>query len=219
MRGLRAHQFAEDAGPLAHPVRPASYIEINNFYTSTVYEKGAELVRMQANLLGPALFRQATDLYFARHDGQAVTTDDFVTCMEDASGRDLTQFRRWYEQAGTPELWVQGDYDPADGSYTLTRAPAHPGDPGSAPEGAAAPAAGHRPARRRTGRNCRCGCAGEDARRAATAARHPGAGGPRRGGAVPLRRAARAAGALAAARLLGAGQAALRLQRSRTWSS
>ena len=132
VRALRAHQFAEDAGPLAHPVRPAAYIEINNFYTSTVYEKGAELVRMQANLLGPALFRQATDLYFARHDGQAVTTDDFVTCMEDASGRDLTQFRRWYEQAGTPELWVQGDYDPADGSYRLRvrqHTPATPGQP------------------------------------------------------------------------------------------
>ena len=136
VRGLRAHQFAEDSGPLAHPVRPSSYIEINNFYTTTVYEKGAELVRMQARLLGPERFRAATDLYFARHDGQAVTTDDFVTCMEDASGRDLTQFRRWYEQAGTPELIVQGDWDPADRSYRLRvrqHTPATPGQPQKGP--------------------------------------------------------------------------------------
>ena len=90
VRMLRAHQFAEDAGPMAHPVRPDSYIEINNFYTVTVYEKGAEVVRMQAKLLGQELFRKATDLYFERHDGRAVTTDDFVQCMADASGRDLT---------------------------------------------------------------------------------------------------------------------------------
>ena len=136
VRQLRAHQFAEDAGPMAHPVRPASYIEINNFYTATVYEKGAELVRMQANLLGPELFRRATDLYFERHDGQAVTTDDFVTCMEDASGRDLTQFRRWYSQAGTPELDVSGEWDPAGGAYTLTvrqHTPATPGQPSKGP--------------------------------------------------------------------------------------
>ncbi len=136
VRMLRAHQFAEDAGPMAHPVRPASYIEINNFYTATVYEKGAELVRMQANLLGPELFRRATDLYFERHDGQAVTTDDFVTCMEDASGRDLTQFRRWYAQAGTPELDVTGDWDAAAGAYTLTirqHTPATPGQPHKGP--------------------------------------------------------------------------------------
>ena len=136
VRGLRAYQFPEDAGPLAHPVRPDSYIEINNFYTSTVYQKGAEVVRMQANLLGPELFRRATDLYFARHDGQAVTTDDFVRCMEDASGRDLTQFRRWYTQAGTPELQVQGEYDAAGRRYTLTirqQTPPTPGQPEKAP--------------------------------------------------------------------------------------
>ncbi|HYN78597.1 MAG TPA: aminopeptidase N, partial [Lamprocystis sp. (in: g-proteobacteria)] len=132
VRNLRAQQFAEDAGPMAHPVRPTSYIEINNFYTTTVYEKGAEVVRMQARLLGPDLFRQATDRYFERYDGQAVTTDDFVTCMEAVSGRDLTQFRRWYAQAGTPELTVRGDYDPSDGSYTLNvrqHTPATPGQP------------------------------------------------------------------------------------------
>ena len=136
VRNLRAHQFAEDAGPLAHPVRPASYIEINNFYTSTVYEKGAEVVRMQANLLGPVRFRKAMDLYFKRHDGQAVTTDDFVTCMEDAGGQNLTQFRRWYEQAGTPELWVEGDFDPTDGRYCLRvrqQTPPTPGQPQKAP--------------------------------------------------------------------------------------
>ena len=108
VRLLRAHQFAEDAGPMAHPIRPDSYIEINNFYTVTVYEKGAEVVRMQHHLLGPELYRKATDLYFERHDGQAVTTDDFVQCMQDASGQDLEQFRNWYSQAGTPELHITG---------------------------------------------------------------------------------------------------------------
>ncbi|AGA90438.1 aminopeptidase N [Thioflavicoccus mobilis 8321] len=120
VRTLRARQFPEDAGPLAHPVRPESYIEINNFYTATVYEKGAELVRMQVLLLGPEVFRRATDLYFTRHDGAAVTIEDFVRCMEEASGRDLTQFMRWYSQAGTPELTVTDDWDAADGVYTLT---------------------------------------------------------------------------------------------------
>jgi aminopeptidase N len=130
VRLLRAHQFPEDGGPMAHPVRPESYIEINNFYTATVYQKGAEVVRMQANLLGPERFRQATDLYFERHDGQAVTTDDFVRCMENASGRDLGQFRRWYDQAGTPELTVAGDYDATSGAYTLTIRQHTPPTPG-----------------------------------------------------------------------------------------
>ena len=111
VRGLRAHQFAEDAGPLAHPVQPDSYMEINNFYTATVYEKGAEIVRMQANLLGPKLFRQGTDLYFERYDGQAATIEHFVGAMEEVSGRDLTQFKRWYKQAGTPVLKVNSTYD------------------------------------------------------------------------------------------------------------
>jgi aminopeptidase N len=129
---LRARQFAEDAGPLAHPVRPESYIEINNFYTATVYEKGAEVVRMQAQLLGPKLFRKATDLYFERHDGQAVTTDEFVRCMEDASGRDLSLFRRWYSQAGTPELIVSGEHDAARRTYTLNVRQHTPPTPGQA---------------------------------------------------------------------------------------
>ena len=119
VRLLRAHQFAEDAGPMAHPIRPDAYIEINNFYTVTVYEKGAEVVRMQANLLGPERFRQATDLYFARHDGQAVTTEDFVACMADASGEDLSQIQHWYDFAGTPEVEVSGEYDADNRRYTL----------------------------------------------------------------------------------------------------
>ncbi|HEY7765899.1 MAG TPA: aminopeptidase N [Aestuariivirgaceae bacterium] len=110
VRTLRAQQFPEDAGPLAHPVRPSSYIEINNFYTATVYEKGAEVVRMLKTLLGPKDFRKAMDLYFERHDGEAATVEDFVACMSDASGRDLSQFFRWYEQAGTPEITANGQW-------------------------------------------------------------------------------------------------------------
>jgi aminopeptidase N len=120
VRGLRASQFPEDASPMAHPVRPDSYIEINNFYTATVYSKGAEVVRMQHTLLGPERFRKGMDLYIQRHDGEAVTCDDFVKAMEDASGVDLGQFRLWYAQAGTPELEVDGRYDAATRRYTLT---------------------------------------------------------------------------------------------------
>jgi aminopeptidase N len=130
VRMLRAHQFAEDASPMAHPVRPDSYMEINNFYTLTVYEKGAEVVRMQANLLGPELFRKATDLYFERHDGQAVTTDDFVSCMQDASGRDLGQFKRWYTQSGTPEITISSSYDEQAAQLTLTVSQTCPPTPG-----------------------------------------------------------------------------------------
>ncbi|MBF8777572.1 aminopeptidase N [Pseudomonas fulva] len=117
---LRTHQFAEDAGPMAHPVRPDSFIEISNFYTLTVYEKGSEVVRMVRTLLGAEGFRQGSDLYFERHDGQAVTTDDFIKAMEDANGVDLTQFKRWYSQAGTPRLEVSDAYDEAAGTYSLT---------------------------------------------------------------------------------------------------
>lgn len=108
---LRSMQFVEDAGPMAHPVRPESYLEISNFYTLTIYEKGAEVVRMLANIVGPKLYRQACDLYFSRFDGQAVTCDDFVACMEEVSGKDLNQFTLWYSQAGTPELYIDSDYD------------------------------------------------------------------------------------------------------------
>ncbi|MCP4333287.1 MAG: aminopeptidase N [Gammaproteobacteria bacterium] len=111
VRILRNHQFSEDAGPMAHPVRPASYQEINNFYTTTVYNKGAEVVRMIHCLLGADKFRKGMDLYFERHDGQAVTTDDFRTAMQDASAIDLTRFQRWYEQAGTPRIDIRRKYD------------------------------------------------------------------------------------------------------------
>ncbi len=116
---LFAAQFPEDAGPTAHPIRPDSYVEINNFYTPTVYEKGAEVVRMLKTLLGPGPFRKGTDLYFDRHDGQAATCEDFVIALEDASGVDLTLFRRWYSQAGTPSLSVRGHYDALRKEYRL----------------------------------------------------------------------------------------------------
>jgi aminopeptidase N len=111
VRHLKTAQFPEDAGPLAHPVRPETYIEINNFYTSTVYEKGAELVRMIRTILGPQVFRRGMDLYFERHDGTAATVEDFVRCFEDASGKSLAQFMLWYAQAGTPELVCSLSYD------------------------------------------------------------------------------------------------------------
>ena len=117
---LRTHQFAEDAGPMAHAVRPDSFIEISNFYTLTVYEKGSEVVRMVRTLLGAEGFRKGSDLYFERHDGQAVTCDDFIKAMEDANGVDLTQFKRWYSQAGTPRLAVGEAYDAAAQTYSLT---------------------------------------------------------------------------------------------------
>lgn len=120
VRILRASQFPQDAGPMAHPVRPDSYIEINNFYTVTVYNKGAEVVRMLQTLLGREGFRRGMDLYFQRHDGQAVTCDDFVAAMADANQADLAQFKRWYSQAGTPELRVSDAYDAALSEYTLT---------------------------------------------------------------------------------------------------
>lgn len=117
---LRTLQFAEDAGPMAHPVQPSAYMEINNFYTLTVYEKGAEVVRMIHTLLGPELFRKGSDLYFDRHDGQAVTIKDFVQAMAEVSGRDFTQFMLWYSQAGTPVLDVTGRYDESLNKYHLT---------------------------------------------------------------------------------------------------
>ena len=130
VNALRTNQFREDAGPMAHPVRPESYVEINNFYTMTVYNKGAEVIRMMRAIIGAQQFRAGTDLYFTRHDGQAVTTDDFVRALEDVSGTDLTQFKRWYSQAGTPELRVERHYDAAARTCTLTvrqRCPATPG--------------------------------------------------------------------------------------------
>ncbi len=130
VRVLRTYQFAEDAGPMAHPVRPDSYIEISNFYTVTVYDKGAEVIRMIHTLLGEEGFQNGMDLYFERHDGQAVTTDDFVSAMEDANGVDLAQFRLWYSQAGTPEISVAADYDAKTKTSTLTLSQHCPPTPG-----------------------------------------------------------------------------------------
>ncbi len=133
---IRNQQFREDAGPMAHPVRPDAYQEINNFYTVTVYNKGAEVVRMLHELLGADGFRRGTDSYFARFDGQAVTTDDFVAAMEQANGVDLLQFRRWYEQAGTPQVEIVGQYDRDRRTYTLDvtqGCPATPGQPTKLP--------------------------------------------------------------------------------------
>ena len=127
---LRRMQFPEDAGPLAHPIRPDNYIEINNFYTMTVYEKGAEVIRMFHTLLTPKTYRKATDLYFDRFDGQAVTTDDWAKCMEDASGLDLSQFKLWYSQAGTPEVEASGEYNETAKTYTLTLRQHIPDTPG-----------------------------------------------------------------------------------------
>lgn len=126
VRGLRAAQFPEDAGPMAHPIRPASFVEINNFYTATVYEKGAEVIRMIQTLIGRDAFRAGMDEYFRRHDGQAVTCEDFVAAMAAASGFDFTQFMRWYNQPGTPKVVVDGHYDPLERSYTLTCTQSNP---------------------------------------------------------------------------------------------
>ncbi len=130
VRGLREYQFPEDAGPMAHSVRPDSYVEVNNFYTSTVYDKGAEVVRMYATVLGRNGFRKGMDLYFQRHDGQAVTCDDFRAAMADANGVDLAQFERWYSQAGTPVVECRGDYDAAARTYTLHVKQSCPDTPG-----------------------------------------------------------------------------------------
>lgn len=133
---LRNRQFPEDDGPNAHPVRPESYLEINNFYTATVYNKGAEVIRMINTLLGEPLFRRGMDLYFSRHDGQAVTVEDFVQTMADVSSKDFTQFFRWYQQSGTPRLEVSGQYNPDAQTFVLTvkqSCPSTPGQPEKLP--------------------------------------------------------------------------------------
>ncbi|MDP1581796.1 MAG: aminopeptidase N [Bradyrhizobium sp.] len=136
VRNLRAAQFVEDSGPLAHPVRPEAYKEINNFYTSTVYDKGSEVVRMVQTLIGPDKFRAGMDLYFARHDGEAATVEQFIRCFADVSGRDMAPFRRWYSQAGTPEVTIATRFDAAAQTYTIeatqTLAPT-PGQPTKQP--------------------------------------------------------------------------------------
>ena len=130
VRILRAGQFPEDSGPLAHPVRPESYMEISNFYTATIYNKGAELIRMMALMLGPERFRAGTDLYFARHDGQAATCEDFVRAMEEGGEIDLSQFRLWYEQAGTPRVRALLSHDPMARQVELTLEQSVPPTPG-----------------------------------------------------------------------------------------
>ena len=133
---MRAAQFPEDAGPLAHPIRPEAYMEISNFYTATVYNKGAEVIRMLHTMLGAQAFRQGSDLYFERHDGQAATCEDFVRAMEDATGADLARFRLWYGQAGTPRLHASITHAPASGQARLAlrqSVPATPGQPDKAP--------------------------------------------------------------------------------------
>ena len=130
VRVLRSAQFAEDAGPMAHPIRPDSYEEINNFYTVTVYNKGAEVVRMLRHIVGSEQFRTGTDLYFERHDGQAVTTEDFVKAIEDANDLQLEQFRLWYSQAGTPEVQAQTEFDSGAGTALLTFSQTCPDTPG-----------------------------------------------------------------------------------------
>ena len=133
VRGLRAAQFPEDAGPMAHPIRPASFVEINNFYTATVYEKGAEVIRMIQTLIGREAFRAGMDEYFRRHDGQAVTCEDFVAAMAAASGFDFTLFMRWYNQPGTPHVAVDGHFDAKSKTYTLTCTQANPRASDAAP--------------------------------------------------------------------------------------
>lgn len=136
VKQLRARQFAEDAGPLAHPVRPASYLKIDNFYTATIYEKGSEVIRMLSVLMGRENFKKGMDLYFERHDGEATTVEAFIKCFEDASGEDLTQFFRWYEQAGTPRIDVKHAYDAAQQTLTLDinqKLPPTPGQPTKQP--------------------------------------------------------------------------------------
>jgi aminopeptidase N len=215
VRQLRIAQFPEDAGPMAHPIRPASYAEINNFYTATVYEKGAEVIRMIHTLIGRDRFRQGMDLYFARHDGQAVTCEDFVAAMQDASGTDLAQFRRWYARAGTPLLKAAGSYDAAARRYTLTLS-AKP-----RPHRLRSAAAGGRPRHRRRPAAC------PGRRRPGAARRQRCAGGSvskrdqscvadRDDAELRLRRHRGRASRLTAARLLGAGASRFRPDRGRT---
>jgi aminopeptidase N len=135
VRALRSHQFVEDAGPLAHPVRPELYHEINNFYTTTVYDKGAEVVRMIKVLLGPDLFRHGMDLYFERHDGEAATVEQFVQCFADVSRRDFSQFMLWYTQAGTPHVVVTPHYDPRAQTYRIDITQSVPPTPGQPHKG------------------------------------------------------------------------------------
>src|SRR5690606_32112208 len=134
VRVLRAAQFPEDSGPLAHPIRPDSYREISNFYTATIYNKGAEVIRMMRTLAGEERFRRATDLYFERHDGQAATCEDFITAIEEGAGLDLGQFRLWYSQAGTPKISVELEHSGSEAILRLAQSiPDTPGQAGKQP--------------------------------------------------------------------------------------
>ena len=202
VRGLRAAQFPEDAGPMAHPVRPQSYMEISNFYTSTVYEKGAEVVRMIHTLIGKDGFRRGMDLYFQRHDGQAVTTDDFVAAMADASGVDLDQFKRWYDQAGTPVVRIRRRIRCVRAHLYADAPPvlaAHARAEGEAAVAHPVRASGWSSARTGT---CRCRLGGEGP---ATSTERVLSLTERRA-ALRVRGRARAPGAVAAAGILGAGR-------------
>ncbi|HEX7946896.1 MAG TPA: DUF3458 domain-containing protein, partial [Phenylobacterium sp.] len=132
VKALRMRQFAEDQGPLAHPVRPASFMKIENFYTATIYEKGSEVIGMLKTLIGAEAFRKGMDIYFERHDGEATTVEAFIQCFADASGRDLTQFFAWYEQAGTPRVNLEGVYDEDAQTLELTFTQANPPTTGQA---------------------------------------------------------------------------------------
>ncbi len=211
VRMLRMRQFMEDSGPLAHAVQPQSYITIDNFYTATIYEKGSEVIRMLQTLVGKDGYRKATDLYFKRHDGQAATVEDWVKCFEDACGRDLTQFRRWYSQAGTPTITAKGHYDAARKMFDLTLTQEPGADAGPAGEGADAHpgAAGlHRPERQ---------CDAADAgRRDGDGARRARAGADPGGRDLPFRRRGADAAGVAGAAFLGAGAFRHRLHGRRT---
>ena len=154
VRALRSAQFPEDAGPLAHNVRPEVYNEISNFYTATVYQKGAEVIRMLKRLIGPDAFRAGMDMYFHRFDGKAATVEDFIGCFADVSGQDLGRFMRWYTQAGTPKLTVRTAYDPAAKTYPRRHRPDARADAGSGEQGADDDA--HRAGPGRSGRGRLC---------------------------------------------------------------
>ena len=192
---LRARQFREDAGPLAHPVRPESYVEINNFYTATVYEKGAEVIGMLKRLVGDDGYAKALDLYFDRHDGEAATIEDWLKVFEDATGRDLTQFKRWYSAGRHAAAEGGRGLGPtAGGTYRLTFTQRHAAHPGPAGQAAAGDPDRGRPAEPQWRRGGADHGAGDDRGRAE----------------LPLRRPRRAAGALDAARFLGPGGAGAR---------
>ena len=195
---LRARQFREDNGPLAHPVRPESFVEINNFYTATVYEKGAEVIGMLKRLVGDDAYYRALDLYFDRHDGQACTIEDWLQVFEEATGRDLAQFKRWYSEAGTPRLHVSEDY--ADGTYTLHFDPVHAAHTGAGRQ---------EPAR---DPDCR-GIARPQRRRGAADA---ASGNDRRAAELPLRRVVGQTHPVDPARFLGPGDRRTRDHQCRT---